>query len=71
MLFLVLKIGQMVFWNQPGRSLISLNEAKARRLAPHSIEYKIIPAWYSPSTTRLFLSSIKAAISLKAAKIIL
>lgn len=44
MLFLVLKIGQMVFWNQLGRSLISLNGAKARRLAPHSVEYKIIPA---------------------------
>lgn len=61
----------MVFWNQLGRSLISLNGAKARRLAPHSVEYKIILAWYRPSTTRLFLSSIKAAISLKAAKIIL
>lgn len=68
MLSLVLKIGQMVFWNQLGRNLIVLNEVKARRLAP---QYKITAAWYSPASTRLFLSSIKAAISLKAAKIIL
>lgn len=66
-----LKIGQMLLWNQAWRSLILLNGARARRLVPHSVEYKIIAAWYRPSTTRLFLSSIKAAISLKAAKIIL
>lgn len=70
-LLLVFKNRTSGLRNQPGRRLISLNGAKARCLALHSIEYKIKPAWYSPSTARLFLSSIKAAISLKAAKIIL
>lgn len=70
--FLALKIGQMVFWNQPGGEKFNLIEwSQSQTFSSHSIEYKIIPAWYSPSTTRLFLSSIKAAISLKAAKIIL